>query len=435
MNGNNTVPGAAPAGAVPASGYYSRPDLWVDAQKYTDEADATYLRLKHLEGGLQTRSKEIEGMGNALKYLQYRLEIAAKTGDDALIENARQRYDQMYEKYKIARMDYARNYGEYSRAYSGYQTAWNAQNDYVTSQKEAEKQWRSTIRDPETVRSELAAIEGQIAAQRETDRAKRQAEYEAAQKAKPWYEKLAGYLGEAQDTTLPTYSTQGASAGPASPELQALLEQQKLLQEEYEWAMYLPYADLMQNADFAEKSAYKQQERKAQRPMDALTDNYSDEASGWEDPLYEFINGNKEAGAYLSNAGASYYGTDNVIGKFFGRATENKAESQQMTEDEIAIFNYLYATQGRGAAHNFYSYLLSDLNYRQRKEDEAYWAAEAQKNPVGTSAFSVAMSPLKGLSYLGQAMDYYGDGKIDQNAAYNKFSYAPSAIREQVAEV
>lgn len=430
MNGNNTVPGAAPAGAVPASGYYSRPDLWVDAQKYTDEADATYLRLKHLEGGLQTRSKEIEGMGNALKYLQYRLEIAAKTGDDALIENARQRYDQMYEKYKIARMDYARNYGEYSRAYSGYQTAWNAQNDYVTSQKEAEKQWRSTIRDPETVRSELAAIEGQIAAQRETDRAKRQAEYEAAQKAKPWYEKLAGYLGEAQDTTLPTYTNQGANVGGNSPELQALLEQQKLLQEEYEWAMYLPYADLMQNEDFAKKSVYNPQERKEQRHMD----NYSDNASGWEDPLYEFINGNKEAGAYLSNAGAGYYGPDNAIGAFFGRATENKAESQQMKEDEIAIFNYLYATQGRGAAHNFYSYLQSNLNYRQRKAEEEYWKAEAQKNPWGTSAFSVAMSPLNGLSYVGQLSDYIGDGKIDQNAAYNKFSYTPSAIREQVAE-
>lgn len=434
MNGNNTVPGTAPAGAVPASGYYSRPDLWVDAQKYADEADATYLRLKHLEGGLQTRSKEIEGMGNALKYLQYRLEIAAKTGDDALIENARQRYDQMYEKYKIARMDYARNYGEYSRAYSGYQTAWNAQNDYVTSQKSAEQQWRSTIRDPETVRSELAAIEGQIAAQRETDRAKRQAEYEAAQKAKPWYEKLAGYLGEAQDTTLPTYTNQGANVGGNSPELQALLEQQKLLQEEYEWAMYLPYADLMQNEDFAKKSVYNPQERKEQRHMDILMDNYSDNASGWEDPLYEFINGNKEAGAYLSNAGAGYYGPDNAIGAFFGRATENKAESQQMKEDEIAIFNYLYATQGRGAAHNFYSYLQSNLNYRQRKAEEEYWKAEAQKNPWGTSAFSVAMSPLNGLSYVGQLSDYIGDGKIDQNAAYNKFSYTPSAIREQVAE-
>lgn len=421
MNGNNTVPGAAPAGAVPASGYYSRPDLWVDAQKYTDEADATYLRLKHLEGGLQTRSKEIEGMGNALKYLQYRLEIAAKTGDDALIENARQRYDQMYEKYKIARMDYARNYGEYSRAYSGYQTAWNAQNDYVTSQKEAEKQWRSTIRDPETVRSELAAIEGQIAAQRETDRAKRQAEYEAAQKAKPWYEKLAGYLGEAQDTTLPTYSTQGASAGPASPELQALLEQQKMLQEEYEWAMYLPYADLMQNADFAEKSQYKSTYRGGEQ-FNNLSGTYTD--TGFDDIAYDYINRDETARNRQSVAdlqsNAALLGLDN-------------SERGEMTKDEIAIFNYIYATQGKEAAYEYIAYLTSDLNARQRAAQERQWAEYAKERPGAASAFSVMMSPMKGLSYLGQAADYFADGKMEQNAGYNKFSYIPGSIREQVS--
>ena len=422
MNGNNTVPGAAPAGAVPASGYYSRPDLWVDAQKYTDEADATYLRLKHLEGGLQTRSKEIEGMGNALKYLQYRLEIAAKTGDDALIENARQRYDQMYEKYKIARMDYARNYGEYSRAYSGYQTAWNAQNDYVTSQKEAEKQWRSTIRDPETVRSELAAIEGQIAAQRETDRAKRQAEYEAAQKEKPWYEKLAGYLGEAQDTTLPTYTNQGANVGGNSPELQALLEQQKLLQEEYEWGMYLPYADLMQNEDFAEKSQYKSTYRGGEQ-FNKLSGTYTD--TGFDDIAYDYINRDETARNRQSVAdlqsNAALLGLDN-------------SERGEMTKDEIAIFNYIYATQGKEAAYEYIAYLTSDLNARQRAAQERQWAEYAKERPGAASAFSVMMSPMKGLSYLGQAADYFADGKMEQNAGYNKFSYIPGAIREQVAE-
>lgn len=41
---------------------------------------------------------------------------------------------------------------------------------------------------------------------------------------------------------------------------------------------------------------------------------------------------------------------------------------------------------------------------------------------------------MKGLSYLGQAADYLGTGTIDQNAAYNRFSYANNAIRNQVAE-
>ena len=51
---------------------------------------------------------------------------------------------------------------------------------------------------------------------------------------------------------------------------------------------------------------------------------------------------------------------------------------------------------------------------------------------MGSSAFSVLESPLKGLSYLGQAADYLSDGEIDQNAGYNKFSYINSAIRNEV---
>ena len=105
-----------------------------------------------------------------------------------------------------------------------------------------------------------------------------------------------------------------------------------------------------------------------------------------------------------------------------------------MTEQEIATFNYLYATQGKAAAHAYYDYLLADLNYRQRKEDEESWAEYAAQDPVGSSVFSVAMSPMKGLSYVGQLTDYLGDGEIDQNAAYNKFSYVPSSIRGQVVQ-
>lgn len=184
--------------------------------------------------------------------------------------------------------------------------------------------------------------------------------------------------------------------------------------------------------DFAEKSKYVPQKEKEQRWLDVMLDNYSGTASPWEDPLYEYINGNEEAGAWLSEAGANSFGPDNVIGAIFGRATENKSESQEMTEQEVARFNYLYATQGSGAAHAYYDYLQADLNYRQRKKDVKYWENYAAQDPVGSSVFSVVMSPMKGLSYIGQMADYIGDGEIDQNAQYNKFSYMISAIRETV---
>ena len=424
MSGNNTVPGAAPAGAAPTAGYYSRPELWADAQKYTDETNATYERLKHLEGGLQTRSKEIEGMGNALQYLQYRLEIATKTGDDALIENARQRYDQMYEKYKIARMDYARNYGEYSRAYSGYQTAWNTQNTYMTGQKSAEQQWRSTIRDPETVKADIAAIEEQIKAQKTADTvAQVMAKYGGDQQAKSGNDLTSGYLTRPQDIpVMPTYSASGVSVGAVSPELQALLEKQKMLQEEYEWAMYLPYADLMQKADFAEKSQYKSTYRGGEQ-FNALSGTYTD--TGFDDITYDYINRdetarNRQFVADLQS-NAALLGLD-------------RSELGEMTKDEIAIFNYLYSPQNPEAAYEYVAYLTSDLNARQRETEQKQWAGYAKEHPGAASAFSVMMSPMKGLSYLGQAADYFADGKMDQNAGYNKFSYIPGSIREQVAE-
>ena len=79
----------------------------------------------------------------------------------------------------------------------------------------------------------------------------------------------------------------------------------------------------------------------------------------------------------------------------------------------------------------YIDYLTGDLNYRQRAKAEEEWATYAKEHPVGSSAFSVLESPLKGLSYLGQAADYLSDGEIDQNAGYNKFSYINSAIRNK----
>ena len=59
--------------------------------------------------------------------------------------------------------------------------------------------------------------------------------------------------------------------------------------------------------DFYYGSQYKSTANGKKRSnLDVLFDNYSDDASGWDDPLYEYINGNSEAGAYITNqAGAT----------------------------------------------------------------------------------------------------------------------------------
>ena len=186
------------------------------------------------------------------------------------------------------------------------------------------------------------------------------------------------------------------------------------------------YAALAEKPDFAEKSQYKSTAND-QEKFNAWSGTYSN--SGFDDIAYDYINRNEEARSrqMLSDiqSNASLLGLDN-------------SERREMTDDEIATFNYLYAqdTANGDAEHKnayaYIDYLTGDLNYRQRAKAEEEWAAYAKEHPVGSSAFSVLESPLKGLSYLGQAADYLSDGEIDQNAGYNKFSYINSAIRNEV---
>lgn len=186
------------------------------------------------------------------------------------------------------------------------------------------------------------------------------------------------------------------------------------------------YAALAEKPDFAEKSQYKSTAN-GQEKFNAWSGTYSN--SGFDDIAYDYINRNEEARSrqMLSDiqSNASLLGLDN-------------SERREMTDDEIATFNYLYAqdTADGDAEHKnayaYIDYLTGDLNYRQRAKAEEEWATYAKEHPVGSSAFSVLESPLKGLSYLGQAADYLSDGEIDQNAGYNKFSYINSAIRDEV---
>lgn len=186
------------------------------------------------------------------------------------------------------------------------------------------------------------------------------------------------------------------------------------------------YAALAEKPDFAEKSQYKSTAN-GQEKFNAWSGTYSN--SGFDDIAYDYINRNEEARSrqMLSDiqSNASLLGLDN-------------SERREMTDDEIATFNYLYAqdTANGDAEHKnayaYIDYLTGDLNYRQRAKAEEEWATYAKEHPVGSSAFSVLESPLKGLSYLGQAADYLSDGEIDQNAGYNKFGYINSAIRNEV---
>lgn len=185
------------------------------------------------------------------------------------------------------------------------------------------------------------------------------------------------------------------------------------------------YKELLNKAqDFYYNSKYK---TTAKANVNSVTLNaysgyYTD--TGFEDINYDYINKNQLAKIRRETNhiswGSAFGGVDN---KFL----------EQMTEDEIAIYNYIYKTD-KQAAGKFIESIAGDLNLRKRISDETKAKEEAKKHPVKSSVASVIASPLKTISYVGQVADYIDDGKIDQNAGYNKFSYNSSAVRSQVSE-
>lgn len=430
----------------------SQPGKYYSMPKLGEKKDALFGNVNRIRADMAKTYSDVESAQKSLKQAESDmntvkgyLEQAKAAYDNNPSEELATQYNQIVGAYNLAYQIYGHAYDIYSAAYEMYKPyedkLVNAMADYQVYMNQQQKKyddWKGSIRDSETIQREMEQIDGQITLLEELEKEQKKEQNNAQWDAKPWYEKLALSLGGAQDTTLPggTMSGNGVEIPEeVSREMQALLNKKALLQEEYGWSRYFPYADLVNQPDFSEKSKYVSTENgQKQRAIDIMMGNYSG-GSQWDDPLYEYVNGNEEAGAYISNAAANAYGADNAIGSAFGRATESKAEARQMTDEEVSIFNYLYSTQGKEAAHEYYSYLQSDLNYRQRKEDEAYWADYAAKNPKKASVLSWVMAPTKGISYLGQAADYMTGGEIDQNAAYNKYSYAGSAMRGQVAKV
>jgi hypothetical protein len=282
-------------------------------------------------------------------------------------------------------------------------------------------------RNEATIGKDMEDVDRQIEAQKKAERIARDA-------AKPLQEKLPAYVtGEQSKAPYGSAYAPGIQAQeqpiPAktvSPEVQRLQEKRQWLESELYQSKSHYYDSFTKASDFKENSVYVPTER------DADTD------SGWEDPLYEYINGNQEAGEYLrrqdEHFGEHYSDGERLFDIVMGTTTKGNEESYWMTQKDISIYNYLFHTRGKQAANDYYDFIQSDLYRRQREAVAELWTTTADEHPVLTSTYSVLTSPAKGLSYVGQVKDYLDDGEIDQNAPYNGFVNVNNAIRTQVTE-
>lgn len=403
-----------------AGGFYSMPDFGTESQRLESAA-------RTAQSAMNAKKTELEGAYSAMTELEKSAQFYGQQAQSiyetflqnqdptwgSLFERASANYERANQEYSAAAETFNTLYSEYEPLLNSYNQAAEAYNQYVGGQQEQYSAWRSTIRSQDAIQQDIAATDAaiqELTSQRNNlNRQKSNANR---------YRGIG--LEEGADEKIKSLDAQ----------VEDLEATKTLLQEELEWSQYFRYADLTQAEDFAELSQYRSTANGQEPEFNAWSGMYTE--TGFDDINYDIINRNEEAmGHQMVNdiqTNASFLGLDN-------------SERKQMTDEEIAIFNYLYAQDtARGdtehsTAYGYIDYLTGDLNYRQRQADEQAWAEYARESPVASSVFSVITSPLKGLSYLGQAADYLEDREIDQNAGYNKFSYMNSAIRDEVTGI
>lgn len=200
---------------------------------------------------------------------------------------------------------------------------------------------------------------------------------------------------------------------------------------EEEPAYVSPYAS---NPDYAEMSKYISTEKKDEdKTKLTLWERLTGDPElkelrtryNYEDPEYEYINRNEEAVNNRNEWAAANKMT--VTGA-------DRSWLQEMSDEQIADYNYIYHTQGKEAAEKFISELEPSLTESQMGKFKDYTAEYAREHPTLSSVASVLMGPSNVVSLMGQVMDYADDGEIDPNAAYNRFTTGQKTIRETVPE-
>ncbi|MBP5580775.1 MAG: hypothetical protein J6X85_03120, partial [Ruminococcus sp.] len=183
------------------------------------------------------------------------------------------------------------------------------------------------------------------------------------------------------------------------------------------------YYDLLNNSDFQQKSAYSPTGGKADNPM-AKIRGYQDYA--FDFILYDAINGNRDAYDALRYVNSPAYQPE--------WADYNSEQTQELTESEKRIFNYIYKTQGKKAATEYYNLLQPELEKRAAETELNKWRQEARQAPVGAAIASALMAPARALEYPLQLIDYAATGKINQYSPNSSASRIRNAVSETITE-
>ena len=168
------------------------------------------------------------------------------------------------------------------------------------------------------------------------------------------------------------------------------------------------YADYSSRDDWEEQSKYITTNKKGTKRSNAALDWSTD----WS---YEDVNNPMAA------AQAEFVS---------GNSTTVSGYDAQMTGEELAVFNYIYHTEGKKAAMEWRLSIMDDL--KRRAEDASVEEARnfAAENPFWASALSVGTSVGSAAEYLGDLGKWAFTGDLDTN----HMAEVTNAIRSSVSE-
>lgn len=202
------------------------------------------------------------------------------------------------------------------------------------------------------------------------------------------------------------------------------------------------YSSLANAEDFEANSGYESQYNKEDWKYVGIpvTDEYGNaygDMGSWintgdADELYEYINGNPSVRAmHVQNAASASGDALNIV---YGVEMDPWQVADQMTDEEKAIFNYIYKTRGQDEAHDYFDFLKEDLNRRNRLAEQAKAEELGKEHPLLASLMAIAYGPTKMTALVGQGLELAATGDIDPNAPYNKWSYMPTTMQSAVSQ-
>lgn len=370
--------------AAPAAGnYYSPREYRTQSGTLGAQVQERKTAMEQQAAALREQQKAMEELyANANKARERYYELKGRFVGDSAAE-----YEQrILDEWTAATRAYAQSRDAYGKAYDTYKPYEDAYNQAVTAyddynaREDADYQaWRATVRDAESIRAERAEI-GKLRQElrtRMTD-----SNYYAND---PLY--MPAHEAQANEERIRELQEYLGGIG----------DREKLLEEELGWSEKLHWEELRQNADFAQGSRYGQENG---------------------DYLYNWINtGGKADPAGLQNPVSA------------------PAEYLHMDEREIAMYNYVYSTQGAEGAKAYLEYLRPELSQRRGDVNDEAQRAWAGENPGWASGISVALSPVSGVvSAAGQVAAKLMGEELDPNAGYNALSNTKNNLREGVAQ-